>query len=458
MASVMTSPDLWRSDRVRLSILAIAWLLFVVAVYCPDVGRGFVKDDFTWIRAAKTAIAYPSTIVRQRDVGFYRPAITLTFLADYAWHGWHARGYGWTNLALCGLCAAALAGLARTLGLSRWAAALSAFLWTINPHGINMAVVWLSGRTALCLTLFCVLAAVAFVRRWYVVAGVLIAMALASKEEAVMLPAILLLWAWLGGEDGRVSWRAIGAACIPLCGYFVMRSVTPALTPATAPPFYQFTTDPLLLLRNIAEYVDRTTTLVAAVVAIAMILFRMRPSLGGVDRRVVAMMAAWWAGMLAITVWLPVRSSLYAVCPSVASAIVGAMLLDRMQARAARGRPWFEPVLATLVLAAVPIYQLRNDRWVEAARVSQRALTTIGADAAVLPHAGSIVLDDEPGISSFRNAFGDLAAAAFQTTFDAQWDARIEPHDSSSIDAGPFGEIAAEYRMEHGRISRVVAR
>ncbi len=453
----MTSTDLWRSDRVRLSVLAIAWLLFVAAVYCPDVGRGFVKDDFTWIRAAKTAIANPSTIVRQRDVGFYRPAITLTFLADYAWHGWHARGYGWTNLALCGLCAAALAGLARTLGLSRWAAALSAFLWTINPHGINMAVVWLSGRTALCLTLFCVLAAVAFVRRWYVASAVLIAMALASKEEAVALPAILLLWAWLAG-DGRLSWRAIGAACVPLCGYFLMRSVTPALTPATAPPFYQFTTDPLLLLRNIGEYVDRTTTLVAAVVAIAMIVFRMRPSLSGLDRRVVAMMAAWWVGMLAITVWLPVRSSLYAVCPSVASAIVAAMLLDRMRAHATRGRQWFEPVLATLLVAAVPIYQLRNDRWVEAARVSARALTTIGADAASLPQAGSIVLDDEPGISSFRNAFGDLAAAAFQTAFDAGWNARIEPPDSSSINAGAHGDVAAEYRMERGRISRVAAR
>lgn len=63
----MTNAALWRSHRVRLCLLAIAWALFVAAVYCPDLGRGFVKDDFTWIRAAKTAIASPSTIVFQRD-------------------------------------------------------------------------------------------------------------------------------------------------------------------------------------------------------------------------------------------------------------------------------------------------------------------------------------------------------------------------------------------------------
>lgn len=320
-----------------------------------------------------------------------------------------------------------------------------------------MAVVWLSGRTALCLTLFCLLAATAFVRRWYLAAAVLIALALASKEEAVALPAILLLWAWLSSER-RLPWRAIAAACVPLGAYLLIRSVTPALTPATAPAFYRFTTDPLLVLRNIAEYLDRTTTLVAAVVAVAMLVFRMRPSLRDTDTRVLAMMTTWWVGMFAITVWLPVRSSLYAVCPSAASAIIAAMVLDRMQADATKGRLWFEPVLATLLLAAVPIYQLRNDRWVEAARVSQRALKTIRAESATLPQAGSIVFDDEPGISSFRNAFGDLAAEAMQTAFDTEWDARIENRDASSPKTGTRGAVAAEYRMERGRISRVATR
>ena len=145
--------------------LAMAWIVFVAAVYFPDVGRGFIKDDFTWIRAAHTATTDPVTLIRQRDAGFFRPVVTLAFAFDYAAHGWKPRGYGWTNLALYVLCAAAVAALALAFGLPRRAAALSAFLWAVNPHGVNMAISWLSGPTATLLTIFSLLAAVAFVRR-----------------------------------------------------------------------------------------------------------------------------------------------------------------------------------------------------------------------------------------------------------------------------------------------------
>ena len=443
----------WRSDGARLSLLAVAWLVFILAVYCPDVGRGFVKDDFTWIRTAKTAITYPSTLILQREIGFYRPVVTLTFVADYLLHGWRPRGYGWTNLALYGLCAAALIGLARAMRLSWWAAVLSAFLWAINPHGINMAVLWLSGRTALCLTLFALLAAIAFLRRWYGTAAVLIALALASKEEAVVLPAILLVWAWLSMES-RPPWRAFAATCLPLGAYLTIRSFTSALTPATAPSFYQFTTDAFLVVRNIAEYFDRTTTLLIAVVGIAMLVYRKRPA-SDTDRRILAMMGTWWIGMFAITVWLPVRSSLYAVCPSIATAVIAAMILERMREGATNGAHRLEPLLAMALLAAVPVYQMRNDRLVEAARVSERALRTIRADQPSLPQTGSVVFQDDPDVPSFRFAFGDLAAEAMQTAFNSNWGARIETYGVSPPAAATQGQVAVEYRIDHGRISRI---
>src|SRR5471030_1387473 len=115
-----------------MKLLAIAWLVFVAAVYCPDAGRGFIKDDFTWIRTALAATARPATLIRQREAGFYRPVVTLTFALDHAVHGWRPRGYGWTNLALYVLCAAAIASLALAIGLQRRAATLSAFLWAVN--------------------------------------------------------------------------------------------------------------------------------------------------------------------------------------------------------------------------------------------------------------------------------------------------------------------------------------
>ena len=150
-------------NPVRL--LAAAWLIFTVAVYCRDIGRGFVRDDFTWISAAQTAIAHPSTLIRPHEAGFYRPFVTLTFTLDYALHKWHSRGYGWTNLALYAACASLIVRFAVVLGLDQRTAALSAFLWAVNPHGINMSVLWLSGRTALCLILFSVSATIAFIRQ-----------------------------------------------------------------------------------------------------------------------------------------------------------------------------------------------------------------------------------------------------------------------------------------------------
>lgn len=432
-----------------MKLLAIAWVVFVAAVYCPDVGRGFIKDDFTWIRAARAATSRPATLIRQPDAGFYRPIVTVAFAFDYAVHGWRPRGYGWTNLALYVLCVFAVAALARALGLSRWVAVLSAFLWSVNPHGVNMAVLWLSGRTALLLTLFSLAAAVAFVRKRFGVAAALVACALLSKEEAVALPFILLTWAWIE-HRGRPPWPAVAAACLPLACYLWLRSLTPAMTPATAPSFYRFTADPLSVIRNAGEYLDRSATLTTAAVLLAMLVYRTRPTLGA-GRNVLAMLAVWMVGMFAITMWLPVRSSLYVVCPSIAAAIAGALVIEGMRAASRRPLLTFEPVLAVLLVASIPVYQMRDDLRVEAARVSQRTLTEIERDLPALPRTGMVVLHDDPYAAVFLEAFGDLPAEALRTRFGRDWDARIER--TSAVPTAASGVIA-QYWIRRGTITR----
>jgi hypothetical protein len=444
------------ADRVRLMGLMMAWGAFVLAVYCPDIGRGFVKDDFTWIRAARLAMEAPSELVIPQQPGFYRPVVTASFALDHLVHRWQPRGYGWTNLALYAACAIAIACLGMSLGLSKWAAIIAAFMWAINPHGINMALVWLSGRTALLLTLFSVSASVAFLRRSYLCASVLIVGALASKEEAVLLPIVLSAWTWRDG-DRRDRLAALSAVLVPLLLYAAVRSVTPAFTPWTAPSFYQFTAAPTHLLRNLGEYLDRSTTFVAICVLIGWGVYRVRPAIDENTRRVLTMCAIWWAGMFAITMWLPVRSSLYAVCPSVASALAGAAVLGRMHSRARERQVWqVELVLAMALLAAIPIYRARNHRWVEGARISQRTLATIRADAPGLPATGTILLHDEADNgSTFRSAFGDLASEAVQTAFGRSWTARID----TTTERGRDGQdVIADYQLQRGRIARIAAR
>jgi hypothetical protein len=434
--------------------LPIAWFVFVAAVFCPDLGRGFIKDDFTWIRTAQAATTNPVTLIRQPDAGFYRPMVTLTFAFDYAVHGWKARGYGWTNLALYILCVGAVAALALSIDLPRPVAVWSAFLWAVNPHGVNMAILWLSGRTALLLACFSLLAAVAFVRRWYGAAAVLLACALLSKEEAVALPFILLAWAWMP-RRARPAWPAIAAAVVPLALYLILRSLTPAMTPGTAPAFYQFTTDPVSVIRNIGEYLDRSATLPAVAALLAMLAYRTRPKMTEDDSRVLMMMGAWWAGMFAITIWLPVRSSLYAVCPSAAAAVVGALLIERTRAASVRPLLPFEPAVAVLLLAAIPIYAMRDDLRAEAARVSQRTLDEIAHDLPALPQTGVVVLHEDPDFPVFREAFGGLASEALRTRFGREWDARIEDGAAPLRDPAGRGGVIAEYWIRHGSVTRV---
>ena len=117
----------------------------------------------------------------------------------------HPRPYGFTNLALYFLCIAAIWGLLREAGLTRTAAWVGAFAWALNPHGINMAVVWLSGRTSLLLTACAALSARAFLRRQRVAGSLMLLGALLSKEEATVLPFVLMVGS--GRSETRTATR-----------------------------------------------------------------------------------------------------------------------------------------------------------------------------------------------------------------------------------------------------------
>ena len=213
------------------------------------------------------------------------------------------------------------------------------------------------------------------------------------------------------------------------------------------------TADPLLVMRNIAEYTDRSSTLAAVALVLGMLAYRARPLVTAAERPALAMMGVWWLGMFAITIWLPVRSSLYAVCPSVAAATASALLIEKMRAAATRRPVPLEPVLAVLLIASIPIYQIRDDLRVEAARVSERTLREIERDLPRLPRAGVVVLHEDPDAHVFREAFGDLATEALRTRFGREWDARIEDASPPSLGAAGSGVIA-EYWIRRGTIAR----
>ena len=94
-------------------------LLALLVIYLPDLGHGFIKDDFVWIEQNQarglTDLLAPFTDAPD----FYRPLVALSFAADWWLFGAEPFGYGLTNLAFLLAGAAVLWSLGAALGLSR---------------------------------------------------------------------------------------------------------------------------------------------------------------------------------------------------------------------------------------------------------------------------------------------------------------------------------------------------
>ena len=346
--------------------------------------------------------------------GFYRPLVQLSFSATEEMFGTNPMPYALTNLLLGLACGAAIFALARGLGLAAWAALAATAIWAFNFHGINMAIVWLSGRTSLLGTLFSTLAALALTRNRGGAAGVLALAAFLSKEEVVALPLILSMWLVLRGESLK---RSLGL-WIALAVYFAMRGYSGAVGISDAPPYYRFTFDPAHVATNIVEYADRSMTLGVLLLSAAAIALKRLPSLTAREWRVIASGTVWLVGGFAATIWLPVRSSLYVVFPSIGFALAVATLLAAM-ARNADPRRARRVAMAGVLLPFVllPVYWQRNVRWTELRHLSAATIQAIRSDN--VPGRRLVVLEDDLSTrANFRHVFGGQLPEAAAVLFD----------------------------------------
>jgi hypothetical protein len=238
---------------------------------------------------------------------------------------------------------------------------------------------------------------------------------------------------------------------------------TDAFTPFSAPHYYQFVFAPAVVARNIVEYFDRATTASVLTVVLVALTCGCWPRVQADRMRHVAAAVVWVIGGYSLTVFLPVRSSLYAVFPSVGVAVACAALLDSMIA-SNRDRSSeairVAVALAVTLLALVPVYRARNGRYVEPARFSERALRTFSADAALGERRGTILLHDgaDP-TSSFVGAFGTFATDAVRLRMGGDVTIWIDPPpgdwDLAGLHPPQPTDVVAEYAVENGRIFRV---
>jgi hypothetical protein len=314
-------------------------------------------------------------------------------------------------------------------------------------------LLWTSGRTALLLCLFAQAGALVLLSRWrwaHVVTGLLALAAMLSKEEAVLLPPLFVALQLLSAR--ATTARDIVSRSWPFCAalivYLLARGHSGAFTVANAPDYYRPTFDPRAVLKNILEYLDRGATFAAVVSLIAWFAVPRRSPLTDEERRAIGCGIAWFLAMYAITVFVPVRSSLYAVAPSIGSALAAGAFASRAwrsaPARFARVATAMIVVLALLV----PVYRSRNHGLVEPADLAAQSLAAVQTAARSHPDARDIVLVDDPQAPvTLDSAFGALFPDAIHLFVGPR------VHGSITNDAVTVAGDALVFELRAGRLA-----
>jgi hypothetical protein len=314
-----------------------------------------------------------------------------------------------------------------------------------------MAVLWISGRTALFATAAAAGCTAALLRGRPAVAAVLLTTAVCSREETILLPLVAACWMRLLAPDSRhATTRTAGwllAAVGIVAAYLLLRSMTGAMTPATAPAHYRLTLEPAVLLRNLAEYADRTATFSAAVLLLAAAI--LRPRLTPLDLRARAVVAAGalWAGVFLVpALLLPVRSSLYACLPSAGVCVAAAVLAERwwLAASARRRRAaLYAAVVVPLLLW--PVYRARTERWTAMAEFSSSALAALAAAAAGLPDDSDVLIeDDRRRRANMASAFSGLLREAFLLTTGRYMTFYVDPPIEAADERGGGAPVCSD--------------
>jgi len=399
----------------RTTGAVVLLVLAVCAIYLPDVGHGFIRDDAGWVGYNDLSSWAHVRELLQARAGLFRPSVSLSFAIERRVCGIDPFCYGITNFVWLMVCTAGFVALARALSLSTGAAIVAGTLWVLNWHGISSAVLWISGRTALMLVMFAAFSGAAFVRGRWLLAALLAAGAMFSKEEGVLIPAALLGWAaveaWTESRP-LLTVRNIGfaiASCVAGAVYYVARLHSGALSASSAPAFYRLDFSIARLLSNGPQYLDRSLTFAASVLLLFYIVYR--PSVGDIvrrHRRLLWFAVVWWVFGFAITMFIPVRSSLYACAPSIGVSIAAAAMLHDAWSRL-RPLQQARAIQAGLAIPFLlwPVYHFRNKDLVDATDVSARTITALrrvahdhGANAIV------VLKDDRSHRASIDTALG----------------------------------------------------
>ena len=201
--------------------LAPAWVgLFIfllgIGLYWNTLGHGFVFDDEALITQNRQVHELLWGDIFSRSG--YRPLRTFTYAVNYALGGEDPFGYHLFNIVLHALNAVLVWGLLHLWTGSSIVGTAGAVLFATHPVQ-TAAVAYVSGRKDLLATFFVLLGLQVFTyyrrgagRKWLLGCWILFALAILSKEVAIVFPLLLILAEWALLDQGDSSSQSLLSA------------------------------------------------------------------------------------------------------------------------------------------------------------------------------------------------------------------------------------------------------
>ena len=209
-----------------------AFILSIVLVglcYVNSLPNDFVFDDGP-IVGSNPAIRVISPIqfltspywTKQQYAGIYRPFTIFSLSVDYAiWKRW-APGFRLTNLAVHAINGGLVFLLCESLVGPGIVPLVTMIVWVVHPLHTE-AVTSIVGRSDLFSVCFFMAAWLLFRRGRSVWAAIAFFFALLSKENAIVLPAVLLLDMWLCPSPRAKGWLRLGPMILVALAYLGLR-------------------------------------------------------------------------------------------------------------------------------------------------------------------------------------------------------------------------------------------
>jgi tetratricopeptide (TPR) repeat protein len=217
--------------RNRSTVLIIVLLTSVILfTYGNSVSNGFVWDDHDIIvnNAANRDIANALSLFSSADAtvsgnqkAYYRPLNRLTYLLEYQIFGLNPSGYHLASIFFHFLAVILLYFVARFLFNDPVPAFISALVFAVHPVNTE-AVNFISARNSVVCAAFVLSGVLAFFsaastrrRPLYFLSGLLFFAGLLYKEQAMMLPLVLLVFMLTQDRPSRPGNRELVFSLIP---------------------------------------------------------------------------------------------------------------------------------------------------------------------------------------------------------------------------------------------------